>query len=121
MGFSGSTSNYTRLQKALFLILLICAIVLIVAISVLFQKTDESRADSDFESKVYSRDEVAFTVSSNHYKEPDYKAVYRHANSIKDLNAYLKTLDPYSKYMTSGEAIFLEKRNRKKVANASCS
>ena len=110
---SGSTSNCTWLQKSLFLILLICAIVLIIAITVLVRKTDESGADSDLESRIYSRDEVAFTVSSNHYMEPGYKEVYKHTNSIEDLNAYLKTLDPYSKYMTSEEAIFLEKRNRK--------
>ena len=113
MGCSGSTSNCTRLQKSLFLILLICGIVLIAAISVLVLKTDEPGADSDFESNLYSRDEVAFTISSSHYKEPDYEEVYKHTNSIQDLNAYLQTLDPYSKYMTSGEVIFLEKRNRK--------
>jgi len=113
MGCSGSTSNCIWLQKSLFLILLICAIFLIVAIAVLVRKTPESGADSGFENKIYSRDEVAFTVSSNHYKEPDYKKVYEHTNSIQDLNAYLKTLDPYSKYMTSEEAIFLEKRNSK--------
>jgi len=113
MGCSGNASNCTRLQKSLFLILLICGIVLIAAISVLVLKTDESGADSDFESNLYSRDEVAFTISSSHYKEPDYEEVYKHTNSIRDLNAYLKTLDPYSKYSTSEEVIFLEKRNRK--------
>jgi len=113
MGCSGNASNCTRLQKSLFLILLICGIVLIAAISVLVLKTDESGADSDFESNLYSRDEVAFTISSSHYKEPDYEEVYKHTNSIRDLNAYLKTLDPYSKYSTAEEVIFLEKRNRK--------
>lgn len=109
---SGRTSNCTGLQKSLFLILFICAIVLIITITVLVRKTDESGADSDLESSLYSRDEVAFTVSSNHYMEPDYEEVYQHTNSSQELNAYLKTLDPYSKYMSSEEAIFLEKRNR---------
>ena len=110
---SGSTSNCTWLQKSLFLILLACGITLIVTISVLVLNAAKSGEDSDFGSRIYSREDVAFTVSSNHYKEPGYREVYKHTNSIQDLNAYLKTLDPYSKYMTSEETTFLDKRNRK--------
>ncbi len=109
MGRSGGTANRTRLRKPLLLIVLLCGIFLIVTVPAVVQKV----ANTQLDNKVHSRDKTAFIVSSNHYKEPDYKEVYKHINSIQDLNAYLKSLDPYSKYLTSKEAIFLEKRNKK--------
>lgn len=113
MGCSRGATNRTSVQKTLFLILLLCGIILIITISALVRKTAEPETDTGSDNKIYSRDETASIVSTNHYQEPDYREVYNYANSIQGLNAYLKTLDPYSKYMTSEEAIFLEKRNRK--------
>ncbi|MEN8130254.1 MAG: S41 family peptidase [Pseudomonadota bacterium] len=91
------------------LIVLLCGLFLIVTIPEVVQKV----ANSQLDNNIHSRDKTASIVSSNHYKEPDYKEVFKHTNSIQDLNEYLKTLDPYSKYLTSKEAIFLEKRNKK--------
>ena len=113
MGCSRGTSNFSRLLKPLFLIVLLCGIVIIVAMPELVRKTAKPGAHTEFDNKIDSRDKTAFIVSSNHYKEPDYEEVYKHTNSIQDLNAYLKTLDPYSKYLSSKEAIFLEKRSGK--------
>ena len=113
MGCSRGTSNFSRLRYPLILIVLLCGIVLIVAIPELVRKTAKPGAHTEFDNKIHSRDKTAFIVSSNHYKEPDYKEVYKHTSSIQDLNAYLKTLDPYSKYLSSKEAIFLEKRSGK--------
>jgi len=101
-------------RNPLFLLLLFCAIALIIAIAITIKQTSNHQPDAPSANNMYSRDKTALIVSSNHYKKPDYNEVYRHTNSIEELNRYLKTLDPYSKYLSSEEATFIKKRNRKK-------
>lgn len=97
----------------MFLFLLICAIALIIAIAIAIHETTVHQPDAPPTTDVYSRKKTAQIVSSNHYNKPDYNEVYRHTNSIEELNRYLRSLDPYSKYLHSEEATFIEKRNRK--------
>ena len=113
MGNSGGAAGRNKLRKPLYLVVLLCGVLLLVTMPGVVRKIIAPGANGLFDNKIHNRDNTAFIVSSNHYKGPDYKEVYKHSNSIQDLNAYLKTLDPYSKYLTSREAIFIEKRSRK--------
>ena len=102
-----------RLRNPPFLILLLCVLALIIAISLLIWTTGGDPTYDQSNEAVFSRDKTALLISTNHYKKPDYHEVYRHTGSIQQLNTYLQTLDPYSKYLSSREAAFIERRNRK--------
>jgi carboxyl-terminal processing protease len=113
MDRSGSTADSYWWRNPLIIIALLCAITLVVTIPIVIWKTTEHGTNGQSDNKLFSRDKTALIVSSNHYKIPDYNEVYRHTSSIEALNAYLQTLDPYSKYLSPEEATFIEKRNRK--------
>jgi len=113
MDRSGGTADHRWWRNPLFLILLICAITLVVTIPIVIRETTEHGSIEQSDNKLFSRDKMALIVSSNHYKQPNYNEVYSHTNSIEQLNTYLQTLDPYSKYLSPEEATFIEKRSRK--------
>lgn len=95
------------------MLLLFSAIALIIAILVAIRETTQNSANTHSATAVYRRDTAALIVSSDHYKRPPYAEVYDHTGSIGELNNYLQTLDPYSRYLGAEEAAFIEKRNRK--------
>jgi carboxyl-terminal processing protease len=113
MDHTGGTAEHRWWRNPLFLFLLFCAIALVIAIAVAIRPTNNQQPDAPSANNTYSRDKTTLIVSSSHFKSPDYNEVYRHTSSIEELNEYLKTLDPYSKFLRSEEATFIEIRNRK--------
>lgn len=113
MNYSGSISNGTRLRTRLFLISLLCVFSLIAIVTIVFQRITTQDKNLQSDSKIHAKGKIASIVSTNHYKKPEFYEVYKHTNTIQEFNAYLKTIDPYSKYLTTKETIFYDKRNRK--------
>ena len=113
MSYFGSISNCSGLRTHFFLIFLLCIISLIAIVMIFFQRvtTQEQKLESGY--KIQTKGKLATIVSNNHYKKPEFYEVYKHTNTIQGFNAYLKTIDPYSKYLTTKETLFHDKRNRK--------
>ncbi len=113
MSYSGSISNGTRYRTRIFLIILLCVFSLIAIVTIVFQRTTTQETKLQSGTKIHTKGKIASIVSTNHYKKPEFYEVYKHTNTIQEFNAYLKTIDPYSKYLTTKETVFLDKRNRK--------
>lgn len=59
------------------------------------------------------RRQIAYTISSHHYTQPNFATVSAHATNKIKLTKYLKKLDKYSSYLSKEEVDFFKKRNKK--------
>lgn len=113
MAASAKEYSSSKVRKYLpFVSLLAVAIASITAVIVAHQLTQPDTGKQLAESPL-NRNRLAYLVSNKHYRLPDYQEVYRHTHSIQELDHYLHTLDPYSKYLSSAEVAFIKERSNK--------
>ncbi len=106
--YLGSIAYHLRLGRWIQVFLLLCSV------SLASQKNAESASshNRDYATRLPPDDisRVVDLIVLKHYLSPNEDEVKANADKVERLNAYLKQLDPYSKYLTREEVVFFSQR-----------